>query len=1061
MTKSFITKTRWLVTIILLLSLSVTQMWGADPNWTGTSSTKAPAGTYKAMVSSEIVALGDTILIVYENGNSSKAMSTTQNTNNRGTIGVSVSSSTITLDGTTAVQAWTVGASDVSGSWTLRSADGYLYAPSYASSTSNYIRTFTGNKDKAGGDWKIAYDSIVANGAGTRRRLRYNSSNNPPIMSCYNKDAQTAITVYKKAHTISYNANGGSTTCSDATLYKSNANVTVCATEPTRANYNFTGWTANVDVKNASTSATITAGTLIAAGTTIVMPAKFVVLTAQWEAAASCTTNPTVSAGSLKGSVSSSSEATAQCTGGITSLGSAGCSITSYGFAVGTSTNPTIGGTLTGTGKTYQVGTTYTTTSTAFEKLIDGLSASTKYYVRPYATNGNGTAYGTEFNFTTLAACTTAPTVTAGSTGTITKSTAVVNCSSGITSLGTGGCSITSYGFAYGTSTNPTISGTKVEVGTSYTTTSTSFTATLTDLTEGQTYYVRPYATNGYGTAYGDQVTFGTPKITVDPAGLVVAFGDKKVGGTYTETFTVSGVNLQGNITLTPSAGCSGIFSIDKTSITPTSGSVTNEVITITYTPTTAGIHGGGSVYINVESSNAQTRSVMPTGTGKWEVTWSNNGSTSTTLVANSTKPDFPSTPSSCDGTSTTFIGWATAPWTGKIASLAGKTVHTAASTMDAVTANGTTYYAVFAKAGESTTTFKRVQTLSDLNTASKIAIVNAYSKSNYILTTDLATAQTAPTENGSGQISVSSGQYWTLEKSSTNWKFKKDATNYLKGDANPTSSEKQKTISTGTSGNMTWVITTNSHTGNGTPVFTIRNASSDYAGLEYSGGWCLYYATDFNTSWYTLKLYVPDVSYSDYLTTCCEYKVALSAGSPSNGTVVFSPAGPIATCSSTAGDRQTTVTVTPAAGYKLTGWAKAVSGISLPDSTSAISTSYGNTAAQSNTYTFAQNANGSMAVTATFTAMVDHYKDLLHSTSGYTGDGHSESATYTVPALSNASDPADDSCEELHYKFVGWVEESYVKSDGTLNSGYTLITGGSAGTASDKTYIAIWAKEL
>lgn len=779
--------------------------------------------------------------------------------------------------------------------------------------------------------------------------------------------------------------------------------------------------------------------------------------------AASCSTNATVSAGSLKGSVSSSSEATAQCTGGITSLGSAGCSITSYGFAVGTSTNPTIGGTLTGTGKTYQVGTTYTTTSTAFEKLIDGLSASTKYYVRPYATNGNGTAYGSEFNFTTLAACTAAPTVTAGSTGTITKNTAVVNCTSGITSLGTGGCAITSYGFAYGTSANPTISGTKSVVGTEYTSTGTSFTATLTGLTEGQTYYVRPYATNGFGTAYGDQVTFGTPKITVVPAGLVVAFGDKKVGGTYTETFTVSGVNLQGNITLTPSAGCSGIFSIDKTSITPTSGSVTNEVITITYTPTTAGSHGGGSVYINIESSNAQTRSVMPTGTGKWEVTWSNNGVTSTTLVANSAKPEFPSAPSSCDGTSTTFIGWATAPWTGKIASLAGKTVHTAASTMDAVTANGTTYYAVFAKAGESTTTFKRVQTLSDLNTASKIAIVNAYSKSNYILTTDLATAQTAPTENGSGQISVSSGQYWTLEKSSTNWKFKKDATNYLKGDANPTSSEKQKTISTGTSGNMTWVITTNSHTGNGTPVFTIRNASSDYAGLEYSSGWCLYYGTDFNTSWYTLKLYVPDAVYSDYLTTCCAKNVALSA-SATNGTVAFtvssSPVTSIATCSE---DKEVTMTITPAAGYKLTAYSSNTGTVSPSNTDPAVATSGASSkSAQEITLTFDENANGTCTIATTFTAMKDTYKDQLHGdvNTTFDGDGKEYSATYTVPNLTNPSKGSGD-CESEHYKFVGWVESSYVKSDGTLNSGYTLYTAGSSGTASEKTYIAIWAKEL
>ena len=37
-----------------------------------------------------------------------------------------------------------------------------------------------------------------------------------------------------------------------------------------------------------------------------------------------------------------------------------------------------------------------------FTSNITGLTASTMYYVRAYATNGTGTAYGDEFSFTTL-----------------------------------------------------------------------------------------------------------------------------------------------------------------------------------------------------------------------------------------------------------------------------------------------------------------------------------------------------------------------------------------------------------------------------------------------------------------------------------------------------------------------------------------------------------------------------------------------------------------------------------------------------------------------------------
>lgn len=114
--------------------------------------------------------------------------------------------------------------------------------------------------------------------------------------------------------------------------------------------------------------------------------------------AVSCTTNPTVGAGS---NISvTSTTATVSCSSGISSLGSAGCSISSYGFVIGKSSDPEIGG----SGVTqHEVGTTYTSTGVSFSKELTGLTASTTYYVRPYATNGNGTAYGTQTSFTTSA----------------------------------------------------------------------------------------------------------------------------------------------------------------------------------------------------------------------------------------------------------------------------------------------------------------------------------------------------------------------------------------------------------------------------------------------------------------------------------------------------------------------------------------------------------------------------------------------------------------------------------------------------------------------------------
>lgn len=129
--------------------------------------------------------------------------------------------------------------------------------------------------------------------------------------------------------------------------------------------------------------------------------------------------------------------------------------------------------------------------------------------------------------------CTVAPTVSATTKGATTSTTQVVNCS-GISSLGTGTCTITSYGFVYGTSANPTLSDSHVEVGTSYTDTGTAFAeTTLTGLTPSTTYHVRAYATNGAGTGYGDAVSFttsaapaGAPVITDQPDLSEVALGE-------------------------------------------------------------------------------------------------------------------------------------------------------------------------------------------------------------------------------------------------------------------------------------------------------------------------------------------------------------------------------------------------------------------------------------------------------------------------------------------------------------------------------------------------------
>lgn len=116
-----------------------------------------------------------------------------------------------------------------------------------------------------------------------------------------------------------------------------------------------------------------------------------------YSATASCASNPTVTAASNNGSITSTS-IPVRCASGISNIGGDGCSLTSYGFVwapSATTTTPTL------SNNSYEVGTSIAA-STAFNYSITGLTPNTEYVIRPYATNGNGTGYGDAYTVTTL-----------------------------------------------------------------------------------------------------------------------------------------------------------------------------------------------------------------------------------------------------------------------------------------------------------------------------------------------------------------------------------------------------------------------------------------------------------------------------------------------------------------------------------------------------------------------------------------------------------------------------------------------------------------------------------
>ena len=139
-----------------------------------------------------------------------------------------------------------------------------------------------------------------------------------------------------------------------------------------------------------------------------------------------------------------------------------------------------------------------------------------------------------ELFFGAEASTTNPPTVSTSQVSNIIKSDAT--CGGDITSQG--GAEVTARGICWNTSPAPTTSN-------SYTTNGTgtgSFISNIFGLASNTTYYVRAYATNSFGTAYGDDVSFisATYTATVPTNGLVVRY---PFNGSSSD---VSGNNLHG-----------------------------------------------------------------------------------------------------------------------------------------------------------------------------------------------------------------------------------------------------------------------------------------------------------------------------------------------------------------------------------------------------------------------------------------------------------------------------------------------------------------------------------
>ena len=225
-------------------------------------------------------------------------------------------------------------------------------------------------------------------------------------------------------------------------------------------------------------------------------------------------TKPTVTTSSA----SSITENSAKLGGNVTSDGNA--TVTERGIYYSTSSNPENGGTKvkigSGTG--------------SFSTTVTGLNPNTKYYVKAYAINSEGTGYGSTIQFTTAQQI-SLPSVTTSSASSITENSAKLG--GNVTS--DGNATVTERGIYYSTSSNPENGGTKVKIGSG----TGSFSTTVTGLNPNTKYYVKAYAVNSKGTGYGSTIQFTTaqqislPAVTTSSASSITE-NSAKLGGNVT-----------------------------------------------------------------------------------------------------------------------------------------------------------------------------------------------------------------------------------------------------------------------------------------------------------------------------------------------------------------------------------------------------------------------------------------------------------------------------------------------------------------------------------------------
>lgn len=201
-----------------------------------------------------------------------------------------------------------------------------------------------------------------------------------------------------------------------------------------------------------------------------------------------------------------------------------GAIVTERGVVFSTSTNPTVSnGCKVNSGG--GIGSFDCYLSSYFRG--HSIQENTTYYVRAYAINCKGVAYGNEVSFTTKE--TTLPRVSQPVISNISYTSATVEADL----LSSGGYIEANTGVVYSKLPNPTMDNDNVSGSPA------GIYCDLINLKDGTTYYVRAYASNPKGITYSETVSFTTKKIIYEyvDLGLSVKWATFNVGATNPDEY--------------------------------------------------------------------------------------------------------------------------------------------------------------------------------------------------------------------------------------------------------------------------------------------------------------------------------------------------------------------------------------------------------------------------------------------------------------------------------------------------------------------------------------------